>query len=109
MLRVRNSGVPTIGFTWYSLTDQVDWDSALREDNGNVNPLGLYDLDRKIRKVGAEYKQLISDWRDVLPVQSECLVLPLVLPEDFDQPAATNRRDSMRAHRMRSLISQASH
>jgi beta-glucosidase/6-phospho-beta-glucosidase/beta-galactosidase len=52
VLRVRNNGVPIVGFTWYSLTDQVDWDTALREDNGNVNPLGLYDLDRNIRAVG---------------------------------------------------------
>jgi beta-glucosidase len=107
VLRVRNSGVPTIGFTWYSLTDQVDWDSALREDNGNVNALGLYDLDRNIRNVGREYRQLIQDWRDVLPVQSECLALPLVLPEDFDAPAAVQRREDMRSHRYRSLIARA--
>src|SRR3546814_444442 len=52
VLRLRNVGIPTVGFTWYSLTDQVDWDTALREQNGNVNPLGLYDLDRNIRAVG---------------------------------------------------------
>ena len=52
VLRVRNDGVPIVGFTWYSLTDQVDWDTALREKNGHVNPLGLYDLDRNIRPVG---------------------------------------------------------
>jgi beta-glucosidase len=107
VLRVRNNGVPTVGFTWYSLTDQVDWDTALREDNGNVNALGLYDLNRKIRNVGSEYKQLIQDWRDVLPVQSECLALPLVLPEFFNEPAAAQRREALRAHRMRSLISYA--
>ena len=49
VLRVRNSGVPIVGFTWYSLTDQVDWDTSLRERNGHVNPLGLFDLDRNIR------------------------------------------------------------
>ena len=56
ILRVRNSGVPIVGFTWYSLTDQIDWDSALREQNGHVNPLGLYDLDRNIRPVGRAYQ-----------------------------------------------------
>ena len=30
----------------------LDTDTALREQNGNVNPLGLYDLDRNIRNVG---------------------------------------------------------
>ena len=80
VLRVRNNGVPIVGFTWYSLTDQVDWDSALRERNNNVNPLGLYDLDRKIRPVGTAYKQLIKDWCEVLPTQSMCLTVPVVMP-----------------------------
>lgn len=68
-------GVPILGFTWYSLTDQVDWDTALREDNGRVNPLGLYDLDRKIRPVGKSYKELIRQWRDILPTESFSLTL----------------------------------
>jgi beta-glucosidase/6-phospho-beta-glucosidase/beta-galactosidase len=80
VLRVRNNGVPIVGFTWYSLTDQVDWDSALRECQGNIHPVGLYDLDRKIRRVGKAYKQLISDWCHVLPTQSVCLRVPLDLP-----------------------------
>ena len=58
--------MPIVGFTWYSLTDQVDWDTALREDNGRVNPLGLYDLSREIRPVGRAYQKLIADWRAVL-------------------------------------------
>jgi beta-glucosidase len=82
VLRVRNDGVPIAGFTWYSLTDQMDWDSALREKRGNVNPLGLYDLVRNIRPVGEAYKRLIQQWRDVLPTQSLCLTVPVVLPSD---------------------------
>lgn len=70
MLRLKKDGVPIIGFTWYSLTDQMDWDTALRQDNRNVNPLGLYDLNRKIRPVGKAYKELIEEWRDILPVQT---------------------------------------
>jgi beta-glucosidase len=84
VLRVRNDGIPVVGFTWYSLTDQVDWDTALRENNGNVDPLGLYDLDRKIRPVGEAYKKLISDWQDVLPTQSVCLRVPVMMPHDND-------------------------
>jgi beta-glucosidase len=70
MALLKHSGVPIIGFTWYSLTDQMDWDTALRENNGNVNPLGLYDLDRKIRPVGTKYKALVREWRDILPLDS---------------------------------------
>jgi beta-glucosidase/6-phospho-beta-glucosidase/beta-galactosidase len=76
VLRVRNDGVPIVGFTWYSLTDQCDWDTALREPNGNVNPVGLYDLDRKVRNVGRAYGELIDEWREVLPTQSVVLAIP---------------------------------
>lgn len=80
VLRVRNDGVPVVGFTWYSLTDQVDWDSALREENGHVDPVGLFDLDRRIRPVGIAFKRLVEQWRDVLPAQSLCLQVPVVMP-----------------------------
>ena len=68
--RLRQDGVPIIGFTWYSLTDQVDWDSMLCQNNGHVDALGLYDLDRKIRPVGEAYKKLISQWKDLLPLET---------------------------------------
>jgi beta-glucosidase/6-phospho-beta-glucosidase/beta-galactosidase len=96
VLRVRNDGVPIVGFTWYSLTDQVDWDTALRENNGIVNPLGLYDLDRNIRPVGQAYKQLIEDWRQVLPAQSVCLQVPIVMPADTDENFAQEKQTDAR-------------
>ena len=68
--RLKQDGVPIVGFTWYSLIDQVDWDTSLRENNNQVNKLGLYDLKRQIRPVGDAYKVLISKWREVLT--SEC-------------------------------------
>jgi beta-glucosidase/6-phospho-beta-glucosidase/beta-galactosidase len=76
LLRLRQDGVIMVGFTWYSLTDQVDWDTALREDNGRVNPCGLVDIDRKMRPVGRAYAQLIRDWRGILPAGSYGLTLP---------------------------------
>src|SRR3546814_389481 len=33
---LRKTGVPLVGFTWYSLTDQVDWDRALGRDRKSV-------------------------------------------------------------------------
>jgi hypothetical protein len=56
------SGVPVVGFTWYSLTDQVDWHVELREARGIVNPRGLYDLERRIRPVGMAYRDVIATW-----------------------------------------------
>lgn len=73
MHRLKQDGVPIVGFTWYSLTDQIDWDTALREDNRRVNELGLADLDRKIRPVGYAYKKLIEQWRGILPTESYSL------------------------------------
>jgi beta-glucosidase len=73
MVRLKQDGVPIIGFTWYSLTDQVDWDTALREINGRVNPLGLFDLDRKIRPVGEAFRRLVTQWQEILPVETLCL------------------------------------
>ncbi len=93
VVRVKNDGIPIVGFTWYSLTDQVDWDTALREDNNNVNPLGLYDLNRTIRPVGQAYKQLIKDWREVLPTESVCLNVPIVIPDDFEEDKEANKAD----------------
>ncbi|MBS7566936.1 family 1 glycosylhydrolase [Mucilaginibacter sp. Bleaf8] len=70
LYRFKQDGFPIVGFTWYSLTDQMDWDSALRHNAGNVNKLGLYDLDRKIRPVGKAYKHLIEVWKPVLADES---------------------------------------
>ena len=96
VLRVRNDGVPTVGFTWYSLTDQIDWDVGLREQNGRVHPVGLYDLNREIRPVGRSYKQLIEDWREVLPTQSVCLSVPVVPPSEYEDPVSERHRADAR-------------
>jgi beta-glucosidase len=104
VLRVRNDGVPVVGFTWYSLTDQVDWVHALRIRRGDVDPVGLYDLDRQIRPVGRAYRKLIADWRDVLPAQSLCLQVPVrTLRERDDWPPGEGRdpQDSGAADRPR--------
>lgn len=60
VLATRHAGIPVLGFTWYSLTDQVDWDIAQREPLGTVNPVGLFDLNREARPVGQAYKHLIE-------------------------------------------------
>ncbi|MGZ4963041.1 MAG: family 1 glycosylhydrolase [Limisphaerales bacterium] len=77
VMQARQRGVPILGFTWYSITDQMDWDTALREKNDRVSAVGLYDLDRKIRPVGKAYRELIQQWGQVLPTESLCLQIPL--------------------------------
>jgi hypothetical protein len=62
LIRLKADGVPIVGFTWYSLVDQMDWDSLLENDAGNVNHYGLCDLDRRVRPVGEAYRDLIRTW-----------------------------------------------
>jgi len=57
-------GVPLVGFTWYSLIDQIDWSIAMSEPIGIVYPVGLFDLNREARTVGLSYKHLIDLYRD---------------------------------------------
>ncbi|MGZ5543679.1 MAG: family 1 glycosylhydrolase [Limisphaerales bacterium] len=115
VLRLRNDGLPILGFTWYSLTDQVDWDVALRENNGHVNALGLYDLDRKPRAVGKAYKKLIKDWQHVLPMQSVCLRVPIVPPWEYKCETNGRAREYQRwednhvAHALGELKEDQSH
>jgi beta-glucosidase len=97
IMRIRANGVPVIGFTWYSLTDQVDWDCALRENKGVVNPLGLYDLDRNIRKVGSSYKKLIADWGGLLGANSACLTIPVFLPDEQNDLVVRRHQEDSRA------------
>ena len=103
-LRVRNNGVPLVGFTWFPLIDQVDWTEIgrqpLTEAQGQIYPVGLYDLDRKRRPVGDAYRQLISDWRRLLPAQSVCLQMPITLPSEFDEPMAVRRRENIHRYYM---------
>jgi beta-glucosidase/6-phospho-beta-glucosidase/beta-galactosidase len=65
VLRMRRDGIPVLGFTWYSLTDQMDWDTQLTEKHGRVNACGLYDLERNPRPVAAAYKQLIAEFGNI--------------------------------------------
>lgn len=65
VLRIRRDGIPVVGFTWYSLTDQMDWDTQLAEKNGRVNECGLYDLERRPRPVTAAYRQLLREFGDI--------------------------------------------
>ena len=72
------AGVPLVGFTWYSLTDQIDWSIAMTEPIGLVYPVGLFDLNRESRIVGLAYKHLIDLYRDQ-PDYRECKALKEIM------------------------------
>ena len=66
ILAMRTTGIPVMGFTWYSLTDQIDWQHALRVERNDLHAVGLYDLRRRIRPVGVRYKEIVAEWREIL-------------------------------------------
>lgn len=73
---IRKSGVPVIGFTWYSLLDQIDWNIGLSKPLGNVFPVGLFDLNRDPRPVAQAYQYLIEMYQnEKLPKEAEILKL----------------------------------
>lgn len=61
---LRAANVPLVGFTWYSVTDQVDWEIGLTRPLGRVDPVGLFDLNRDPRPVALSYRHLIEMHRD---------------------------------------------
>ncbi|MCY7321441.1 MAG: family 1 glycosylhydrolase, partial [Phormidesmis sp. CAN_BIN36] len=65
VLRMRQDGIPVLGFTWYSLIDQIDWDIELAEKKGTVNPCGLYDLERNPRPVAEAYRNLLKEFGQI--------------------------------------------
>lgn len=69
LLRLRDDGIPIVGFTWFGLIDMKDWDTALTQIRGTVNPVGLYTLARKPRRVAREYRRLVEEYSH-LPISS---------------------------------------
>jgi beta-glucosidase/6-phospho-beta-glucosidase/beta-galactosidase len=65
ILKTRADGVPVLGFTWYSLIDQIDWDIGLSRKRGKVNGCGLYNLERKPNPVAAEYRALLEEFGEI--------------------------------------------
>ena len=45
--RLREEGVPMLGYFWWPMIDQVDWDGALTHRIGKVHQVGLFKLVRQ--------------------------------------------------------------
>lgn len=45
--RLREEGVPLLGYFWWPLVDQLDWDGALTHRVGKIHEVGLYNLRRQ--------------------------------------------------------------
>jgi beta-glucosidase/6-phospho-beta-glucosidase/beta-galactosidase len=87
VLRMRRDGIPVLGFTWYSLTDQMDWDTQLSERNARINQCGLYDMNRNPRPVAAEYRKLIKEFANITAL-SHAEMFELTTRPAADRPNA---------------------
>lgn len=65
ILRMREDGIPVLGFTWYSLIDQVDWDIGLSKKVGTINECGLFNMNRKPNPVADAYKMLLEEFGQI--------------------------------------------
>jgi beta-glucosidase/6-phospho-beta-glucosidase/beta-galactosidase len=45
--RLREEGIPVIGYTWWPVIDHLDWDGALLHHVGHIHPVGIYRLERQ--------------------------------------------------------------
>ena len=45
--RLREEGLPMLGYFWWPMIDQVDWDGALTHRIGKVHEVGLFNLRRQ--------------------------------------------------------------
>jgi beta-glucosidase len=83
VLALRADGIPVHGFTWYSLTDQIDWQHVLRIERDDLHPVGLYDLDRRIRPVGRAYRRIVEEYREMMNSSAP----PLAVADDRAEEA----------------------
>lgn len=45
--KLREEGIPVIGYTWWPLVDHLDWDGALLHQIGKIHRVGIYSLVRQ--------------------------------------------------------------
>ncbi len=65
--KLREAGVPVIGYTWWPLVDHLDWDGALLHQIGKIHRVGIYSLERQgtgeLKRIptqlGEAYRELV--------------------------------------------------
>lgn len=79
--QARAAGVPVAGLTYYGAVDHVDWDTALRQRNLNINPCAMWALswqgDRLVRTPTA----LVARYRHYITTPLAETVGELTAPE----------------------------
>lgn len=77
----RSNGVPVVGLTYYGAVDHVDWDTALRVRNLNINPCGMWALSWQGEKMVRTPTALVDLYRQYIACSIEETVGTLASPE----------------------------
>jgi beta-glucosidase/6-phospho-beta-glucosidase/beta-galactosidase len=77
----RANGVPVAGFTYYGAIDHVDWDTALRVRNYNINPCGMWGLHREGDRLVRTPTALVDLYKRYTSTPVEEIVGPIASPE----------------------------
>ena len=93
VLRVRNDGVPDRGLHLV-LADRPGGlgHGAARERTGASIRWACTTSTATSGPSGEAYKQLIADWKQVLPTRSACLQVPVSMPSDYASRHNAERR-----------------
>jgi beta-glucosidase len=54
--RLREEGIPMLGYFWWPMVDQLDWDGALTHRVGKIHEVGVYNLRRQPDGTLARYE-----------------------------------------------------
>ena len=79
--KARASGTPVAGLTYYGAIDHVDWDSALRQRNLNINPCGMWSLSWQSDKLIRTPTALVDRYRHYINTPLSETVGDLSSPE----------------------------
>ena len=79
--KARSNGVPVAGLTYYGAIDHVDWDSALRVRNLNINPCGMWALSWEGDKLVRTPTALVDLYRRYIGMSTEESVGALASPK----------------------------
>nr|GEZ32788.1 hypothetical protein [Tanacetum cinerariifolium] len=87
ILRIRKEGVPVLGFTWYSLIDQIDWEKGLAEKNGTLEELGeAGESDFNPVNPKPNYRDKAIGWQKNVPPDSSRIRYSVFLIGDVGNP-----------------------
>jgi beta-glucosidase/6-phospho-beta-glucosidase/beta-galactosidase len=85
--RLREEGIPMVGYFWWPMVDQVDWDGALTHRVGKIHEVGMFNLKRQADgSMTRHATPLVKLYRDMAAAGDERVgkLDEIVLPSDTE-------------------------